>query len=134
MTLASICIPISRLWEILVDVGKGWRETENGADLSSACCCLPWIWRKTLPTCHCLAWSLQSSSQKTTEGFCHPFGFGATLAAVHLCVVFASTWHSQPGTQQPMHPWPLIFYCLTHPKALGSSLKPAISPHFSNYC
>lgn len=57
-----------------------------------------------------------------------------TLAAVHLSVVFAGTWSPQPGIQQPMHPCPLIFYCLTHPKASGSPLKPAISPYFYNCC
>lgn len=50
--LAQYLSPTSRLWEILVGVGKGGREPENGAGLSCACCCLPWIWRKTFPTCH----------------------------------------------------------------------------------
>lgn len=101
-------------WEILVDVIKDCRDPGNSAGLSSACCSLPWIWRKTSPTCSCIAWSLQCSSQERTAGLCHPSGFIPAVPRWLLCIC---VWCLQaPGTQKPMQPWPLIFYRLTHPK------------------
>lgn len=125
MKPGSIPIPPSPDSEILVDVGKGAR-----AQCRSEQCLLLFAMDLKENISHM---SLQSLSQDRTEGFCHPSGFGLccpTLPAVHTCVVFAGTWRPQPGTQQPMQPWPLLFYCLTHPRALRSSLKPAISPTF----
>lgn len=115
----------------------GCGEPENGAGLSSACCCLPWIWRKTFPKCYCFAWSLQSSSQERTEGFCILLDLVPAVPHWLLCTC---VWCLQAvgvpslATQQPIHPWPLTFYFLTHPKALGSSLKSAIPFHFSDCC
>lgn len=48
-----------------------------------------------------------------------------TLAAVHLCVVFAGTWHTEANAALATYILPL-----NSSKTLGSSLKPATPPTF----
>lgn len=126
-------------WEILVDVGKDCRDPGNSAGLSSACCSLPWIWRRTSPTCSCEGKHLLHVPALLGLCSAHPrralqvcailLGLVPAVPAVHLCVVFAGTWHTAANAALATY-----ILLLNPSKSFRIIFKTCHSHHFSNYC